>query len=105
MTNVSRLGTTAARRKGASGLPLEGEGREALLARPPRLASFAQSRDVAPMAQTPSAPPNQSSGQPNDWRSAARPRGSAATEGLVSCNVRVRLQSVQLSSGRVDVDS
>jgi hypothetical protein len=25
----------------------------------------------------------------NDWRSAARPRGSASTEGLVSCNVRV----------------
>jgi hypothetical protein len=29
-------------------------------------------------------------GPSNDWRSAARPRRSVATEGLVSCNVRVR---------------
>jgi hypothetical protein len=28
---------------------------------------------------------------PNEWRSAARPGRSAATEGLVSCNVRVGL--------------
>jgi hypothetical protein len=33
--------------------------------------------------------------QSNDWRSAARPRGSAATEGRVSCNVRVMLPSLR----------
>jgi hypothetical protein len=32
---------------------------------------------------------NVSHNRSNDWRSAARPRGSVATEGLVSCNVRV----------------
>jgi hypothetical protein len=46
-------------------------------------------------------PPEALSRPPNDWRSAARPRGSAATEGLVSCNGRVRQQP---ASSRVDVD-
>jgi hypothetical protein len=34
MTNVSRLGTTSARRKGASGLPLKGEGRKGAVGAP-----------------------------------------------------------------------
>jgi hypothetical protein len=39
----------------------------------------------------------------NDFRSAARPRGTAATEGLVSCNGLVRQHShVQLSAPRAD---
>jgi hypothetical protein len=36
----------------------------------------------------------------NDWRSAARPRGRAATEGLVSCNGRVRQHLGQTSQRR-----
>jgi hypothetical protein len=37
----------------------------------------------------------------NDWRSAARPRRSAATEGLVSCNGLVRPHSALLQAGRL----
>ena len=66
-------------------------GRMAPLAR----SSPPSSATVQLLCRLPSSSPSDSIafsslGLHNDWRSAAWSRGSAATEGLVSCNVRVR---------------
>ena len=42
---------------------------------------------------------------PNDWRSAAKPQGSAATEGFVSCNGRVRQQGLAFNSFSDDAEA